>query len=865
MSSGTDYGQEYETVRQAYLLGKFEEASQMIDSMAQRYPKDPHVLLLRANIYCNGLREYELAQKQYESVLQLTDEPELLNRANSGIQQALQLQHQSKAVEQANVEEQQFNHNQKLTNNSGSQNWDDQSNSDWIDELELDGDRDSLEDLTKDLTTESKSQENPLNLSKSPETGDSSSDFPFLDMKIDEELIRGTDETPENEDATFVVFSETPRGMPLEGKENNFAPMDITEEDYDIYDEDDEEDETAQTEISSHINQTGSHKSDSDSPSTFQEFEGIDTGGSLEKDKEEAYDLNTGGFLDQFDLFDNNNIEENLSSLNEIEDDASKQTEADLFGGASESTAKAATNIASEIDKSPDNFEEEGIFNLKESSGNIESVGSSLVEESEGESFGPITKFQNSSLNNKQLYTTVAVGAVSLLAVAITGFASRINSSEPGSNNGPNALQIIVMGAVTGLVSGGATWGLTGITTNQVKRSVADLQNQFDSLYQGNFKARARVESRDELGQLSAKFNHMSEVIAKTTEEAQRRAQETEQAKEDLQRQVIRLLDDVEGAARGDLTVQAEVTADVLGAVADAFNLTITKLREIVFQVKQAAEQVNKGAADSELFANNQYSSALNMAGELAVTLNSVQMLTDSIQRVAENAKEAEQVARTSSETALKGGESVERTVAGVIEIRDKVAETARKVKRLAEASQEISKIVALISQISSRTNLLALNASIEAARAGESGRGFAIVADEVRQLADRSAKALKEIEQIVWQIQSETGSVMEAMEEALGQVVRVNQRAEQAKRSLDDIIQVSKHIDDLVRSITASTVEQRENSRAVSEVMQSVELAAQTTSRESQRVAGSLQKLVSISQELLGSVERFRIDKEEA
>ena len=502
--------------------------------------------------------------------------------------------------------------------------------------------------------------------------------------------------------------------------------------------------------------------------------------------------------------------------------------------------------------------------------------------------------FTNAPFKRKQIYLAIAAGVTSTLAILIVGGATGIMSPQaepiPAKVNKPAtkapALQktdkdakktssqplvkkqssgsppFFLIALASGVVIGGLVWLLSYILIRQIKETIDDLQNQFDAIYEGNFNVRAKVLSEDELGQLAQRFNYISQVILTATTEAQERATATEKAREKLQRQVIRLLDDVEGASRGDLTVQAEVTADELGAVADAFNLTIQNLCEIVQQVKRAAKQVNKNSTDSESFARNNSSDALRMAEELAVTLNSVQLMTESIQRVAENAHEAEEVAHTSSVTALKGGEAVERTVGGILQIRETVSETARKVKRLAEASQEISKIVAVISQIASRTNLLALNASIQAARAGEAGRGFAIVADEVRQLADRSAKSLKEIEQIVLQIQSETGSVMTAMEEGIQQVIDVTDKSEQSKRALEDIIEVSNRINTLVRSISGDTVKQQENSGAVAQVMQSIELIAQETSQESQRVAGSLQTLVSISRDLLTSVERFRVDK---
>jgi twitching motility protein PilJ len=482
---------------------------------------------------------------------------------------------------------------------------------------------------------------------------------------------------------------------------------------------------------------------------------------------------------------------------------------------------------------------------------------------SEKSTGGILAPFENASFQKKQWLISGAAGLGAVVAIAGATFvsSSTLDAKIAKEARGPIQQAGLITMIFGGLASFGISRILTGRYTKQVNRSVRDLQSNFEQVAQGNMSARATVSSQDELGTLSSSFNYMLQSVVTSNSEAQRKAREMELAKDELQRQVIRLLDDVEGAARGDLTVKAEVTADVLGAVADSFNLTIDSLRQIVQQVQVAAVQVNQGSTESEAFARRLSSDALSQAEELAVTVNSVQMMTASIKRVAESARESEEVARTASSTALRGGEAVERTVAGIQEIRETVAESTRKVKRLAESSQQISQIVSVISQIASRTNLLALNASIEAARAGESGKGFAIVADEVRQLADRSAKALKEIEQIVLQIQSETGSVMAAMEQGTQQVIAGTKLAEEAKRSLDDIIQVSSRIDALVRSITTDTIEQRETSKAVTEVMQSVEIQAQSTSQEAQKVSSSLENLVVVARNLLTYVERFKVE----
>lgn len=574
-------------------------------------------------------------------------------------------------------------------------------------------------------------------------------------------------------------------------------------------------------------------------------------------------------FLDEFDEFDDLG---NLPDFDISEDaNSSMLTRGNTNFGNSTSGMMGTTGSSLDFDNSDGSaIRDDEIFTINGPADasvssfaptETEAVDTSVTVEQGGLAF-----LENAPLFTKQLYTAIGAGLVSLVAVA---FVTNIASYQALRQEKPEAIAYLrqtgwVMTAAAGFTSFLTSWGIGQLIAKQVRKSSDNLQAQFDAVSQGTLDARATVYSEDEFGKMAAKFNHMAKVIQTTISDTRRKSDEQEQAKEDLQRQVIRLLDDVEGAARGDLTVTAEVTADVLGAVADSFNLTIQNLREIVHQVKQAAREVSKGATDSAKFAGDLSSDALRQAEELAATLNSVQVLTDAIQRVAESAREAEEVARGAAATALKGGEAVERTVAGILEIRETVAETTRKVKRLAEASQEISKIVALIATIASRTNLLALNASIEAARAGEAGRGFAIVADEVRQLADRSAKSLKEIEQIVMQIQSETGAVMTAMEEGTQQVIEGTRLAEQAKRSLEDIIQVTNRIDVLVRSITADTVEQNETARAVASVMQAVELTAQETSQEAQRVSGALQNLVGVARDLLTSVERFRVETAE-
>ena len=960
MALGKNFTQTYGQAEKAYMQGDYESAAKIIDGLVQEYPEDPSAALLRGHIYCYGLQQYDLAQSQYQTVLDLEPSQDFIDYANSGIEYAISAGNGSlEAGNMGGNEEFDSNHDlQDFTDpalddfgsehDDSFQNFSADDATNFISQpgaiadspfAQFDADFDQFSDdfssshnnspfdQFNDPSLDEAGNTDPFSLSTSEQatfgisesTGDDifgryqeepfELDNPalFPDMEEDypetflmqpsgeiksqnaspamHEPLRGIGGNNHPDNADNNVGGVSPRETPhdlFSGQDNLGEPL----EDFDEYPEVEEETLLMSGEdFSGHFNSYAQNYMQSREnglnngvePTYGQPARNFSAGSnSYNSRANEDFGLDdmsgelssepmTSDFLEEFDVF---GADDDLSAISNFDmedsDNLSSEPGSMNFGYVSSGGTKSSSFDQDISDGSKIGSEEE-IFSM----GADEQLPTFALESNGTESplvmvdQGFLAPMENAPLHKKQWIVAAATGIVSAVAVAIVSFGAASTAPPEGREVVVPHLRLTggLMTLAAGVASFGTAWLLGKMTSNQIRRSTDNLQAQFEAVSQGNLSATATVFSEDEFGKLAMGFNQMSRVILTTTSEAQRKAAEQEQAKEDLQRQVIRLLDDVEGAARGDLTVQAEVTADVLGAVADSFNLTIQNLREIVQQVTRAARQVTKGANDNESFARSLSSDALRQAEELAVTLNSVKVMTDSIQRVAESAREAEEVARTASTTALKGGEAVERTVAGILQIRETVAETTRKVKRLAESSQEISKIVAAISAIASRTNLLALNASIEAARAGEAGKGFAIVADEVRQLADRSAKSLREIEQIVLQIQSETSSVMTAMEEGVTQVIEGTKRAEQAKRALEDIIQVSNRIDALVRSITADTVEQTLTSRAVTQVMQSVELTAQETSQEAQRVSGSLQNLVSVARDLLTSVERFRIE----
>ncbi len=338
-------------------------------------------------------------------------------------------------------------------------------------------------------------------------------------------------------------------------------------------------------------------------------------------------------------------------------------------------------------------------------------------------------------------------------------------------------------------------------------------------------------------------------------------ANQERQRAELLQRELINLVTDVEAATSGDLTVRAQISEGEIGIVADFFNAIIENLRDVVRQVKESAGLVNRSVDVNNQAIRNLAQDATDQSQQLEEALLSVEQMTNSIQQVASSAQRAANVAIASASTAETGSLAIERSVQSILQLRQTVAETAKKVKRLGEASQQIAKVVVLIDQIALKTNMLAVNASIEAALAGEGGRGFAVVAEEVGALAAQSATATKEIEILVESIQQETSEVVQAMESSTLQVVEGTNQVEDARQSLNQIVQVSRQVNEFFKEISLSTASQVQTSQSVRSLISSLSNQSQRSSETSRSVAIALQKTADVASKLQASVETFKVD----
>jgi twitching motility protein PilJ len=244
---------------------------------------------------------------------------------------------------------------------------------------------------------------------------------------------------------------------------------------------------------------------------------------------------------------------------------------------------------------------------------------------------------------------------------------------------------------------------------------------------------------------------------------------------------------------------------------------------------------------------------------EITNTSSAVEELTVSMKQVSNNAEASAEAARRALDAAEQGNRAVRDTLDGMQRIRASVQATAKKIKSLGDRSLEISEIINVINDITEQTNLLALNAAIEAARAGEAGRGFAVVADEVRKLAEHSRSATKDIAALIKAIQAETNEAVVVMEDGTKEVEAGATLADQAGRALDAISSVVRQSAELVQEISLASKQQVRGTEGVAHAMQIISNITRQTSQGTRGTVATVSQLVKLSDQLNEALAQFR------
>jgi methyl-accepting chemotaxis protein len=394
---------------------------------------------------------------------------------------------------------------------------------------------------------------------------------------------------------------------------------------------------------------------------------------------------------------------------------------------------------------------------------------------------------------------------------------------------------------------------------HHITKPVTEVVRAAERVGHGDLTRLVNVSSRDEIGQLATTFN---DTIVRLRSQVQTESERDEERhkREDLQRNIMRFLDTATEIARGDLTRRGQVTSDVLGSVVDAINVMVEELATLIEGVREASQQVLTSSTEMMGTMEATAGGAQTQSREAVAVSDTMATLTRSMRQVAENAEQSAVSADLALESASKGEHAVRASLSGMQRIRGEVQGISKKVKSLADRSLEISEIVNTIEDISSQTNLLALNAAIEAAGAGEAGLRFAVVAEEVRKLAERSGKAAKDIVVLIKSVQTETQQAVVAMEEGTREVEAGYRVTVEAGERLRQIGEISQKAAVLARDISQAAQEQVRDVEGSAVAVQSIAGVAVETEKAALETRKTMDQVVRVAQALTSSLARFKL-----
>jgi len=313
--------------------------------------------------------------------------------------------------------------------------------------------------------------------------------------------------------------------------------------------------------------------------------------------------------------------------------------------------------------------------------------------------------------------------------------------------------------------------------------------------------------------------------------------------------------------ANGDFTVSIEVKSnDEIGMVARDLNKMVNDIKGSLDIVANSIDQLASTSAELSSNAEMIAAGAIEQAEQASTTASAVEEVNATVVEVAQNAANVASSANLAKEQVLKGHAIVTETKEMMEKIAETVSHSANTVRALGESSEQIGQIIQVIDDIADQTNLLALNAAIEAARAGEHGRGFAVVADEVRKLAEKTVKATKEIAEMIENIQADTGGAVASMQEGVEQVDFGKQKAEEAAMALDQIKESVETVSYEVSQIARATDEQTKATELMAQSVENISKVASENSLASKESAQAVEQLSRLASELQAMINRFKL-----
>ena len=323
---------------------------------------------------------------------------------------------------------------------------------------------------------------------------------------------------------------------------------------------------------------------------------------------------------------------------------------------------------------------------------------------------------------------------------------------------------------------------------------------------------------------------------------------------------LVTMLKDI-AQGEGDLTRRLEAgRKDEFGEVASWFNRFVDNIHSIISQASNTTVQVATASNQLQSTAEQIATAAEEVACQTATVATASEEMSATSNDISRNCSMASDIANRASEMANNGAEVVQETLRGMEQIADKVRESAHTVEALGARSDQIGAIVGTIEDIADQTNLLALNAAIEAARAGEQGRGFAVVADEVRALAERTTRATREIGEMIKAIQQETGGAVNSMEQGVAEVERGMDSSRRSGDALQQILEGINEVTMQVHQIATAAEEQTAVTGEISTNIHQITDVVQQTANGAHETADAASMLSKLSHDLEQLVGRFKL-----